>query len=206
MGEPIPLHARGNRAIGGSSTWRRWALPTSSTGWARSTKTVGTWGRSAIWMLRSSIRERGRSFRLEYWVCRSRGALSSTDGTDMKVVCTRAGAERYLSFWCPGCQEIHFVRIEGVNPWSFDGNRRAPTISPSVKVESGHYVPGHRGDCWCNYNARHPRASPFECKRCHSFVERGEIRFLSDCTHALAGQTVPLPDVPSAWRERDTDD
>lgn len=27
---------------------------------------------------------------------------------------------------------------------------------------------------------------------CHSFVFDGEIRFLGDCTHALAGKTVPL--------------
>lgn len=30
---------------------------------------------------------------------------------------------------------------------------------------------------------------------CHSFIRDGQIQFLSDCTHALAGQTVPLP----AW-------
>ncbi|TGV39244.1 ammonia monooxygenase, partial [bacterium M00.F.Ca.ET.168.01.1.1] len=28
--------------------------------------------------------------------------------------------------------------------------------------------------------------------RCHSFVTDGQIQFLSDCTHALAGQTVAL--------------
>ena len=33
------------------------------------------------------------------------------------------------------------------------------------------------------------------CKRCHSFVTDGRIQFLSDCTHALAGQTVDLPDI-----------
>ncbi|MCZ4340562.1 hypothetical protein O4H52_03015 [Sphingomonadaceae bacterium G21617-S1] len=31
---------------------------------------------------------------------------------------------------------------------------------------------------------------------CHSFVRNGQIEFLSDCTHALAGQTVPLPPFP----------
>jgi hypothetical protein len=31
--------------------------------------------------------------------------------------------------------------------------------------------------------------------RCHSWVKNGEIQFLSDCDHALAGQTVPLPAV-----------
>lgn len=31
---------------------------------------------------------------------------------------------------------------------------------------------------------------------CHSFVRAGKIEFLGDCTHALAGQTVALPDWP----------
>lgn len=30
---------------------------------------------------------------------------------------------------------------------------------------------------------------------CHSFVRDGQIEFLGDCTHSLAGQTVPLPSV-----------
>jgi hypothetical protein len=32
--------------------------------------------------------------------------------------------------------------------------------------------------------------------RCHSFVTDGKIEFLNDSTHKLAGQTVPLPDMP----------
>lgn len=32
--------------------------------------------------------------------------------------------------------------------------------------------------------------------RCHSFVENGRWRFLSDCTHELVGQTVPLEPLP----------
>ena len=31
---------------------------------------------------------------------------------------------------------------------------------------------------------------------CHSFVTDGRIQFLADCTHALAGQTVDLPEWP----------
>jgi hypothetical protein len=32
--------------------------------------------------------------------------------------------------------------------------------------------------------------------RCHSYVRDGKIEFLNDSTHKLAGQTVPLPDMP----------
>ena len=34
---------------------------------------------------------------------------------------------------------------------------------------------------------------------CHSFITDGRIQFLNDCTHALAGHTVPLP--PFSWGE-----
>lgn len=33
---------------------------------------------------------------------------------------------------------------------------------------------------------------------CHSFVTDGQIQFLGDCTHELAGQTVPIPEWPYA--------
>lgn len=34
-----------------------------------------------------------------------------------------------------------------------------------------------------------------DCVVCHSFVTAGRIEFLPDCTHALAGQTVDLPEI-----------
>jgi hypothetical protein len=34
--------------------------------------------------------------------------------------------------------------------------------------------------------------------RCHSFVTDGNIAYCPDCTHALAGKTVPLP----PWDDR----
>ena len=32
---------------------------------------------------------------------------------------------------------------------------------------------------------------------CHHFVTEGKIQFCGDCTHALRGQTVELPDFPA---------
>ncbi len=102
------------------------------------------------------------------------------------------------TFYCPGCKTLHGVKIAGVGAWSWNGSGDAPTFDPSVKVTSGHYVNDHRGgECWCTYNAAHPEnPSGFECFCCHCFVRDGRIQFLSDCTHALAGQTVDLPDMP----------
>lgn len=80
-----------------------------------------------------------------------------------------------LLFWCPGCDGAHYVQIgDGPGPrWSFNGDYDRPTFQPSILVEGS------------------MRDGPM---RCHSFVTDGQIQFLGDCTHALAGQTVPLRD------------
>ena len=59
----------------------------------------------------------------------------------------------------------------------------APTFSPSINVR---------------YNFTQEDGGP---DICHSFVKAGNIQFLGDCTHALAGQTVPLPDWPKEMTE-----
>lgn len=102
-----------------------------------------------------------------------------------------------LAFFCPGCKSYHQVTIDGGADgpvWQFNGDFDRPTFSPSILVTSGHYIVGHKGpECWCTYNAAHPdRPAPFVCERCHSFVRDGQIQFLDDCTHELAGKTVPL--------------
>lgn len=98
-----------------------------------------------------------------------------------------------LMFHCPGCGDDHVVS----DGWQWNGDFERPTLSPSVLVRTGHYLPGYSGDsCWCTYNAEHPdEPAPFSCYRCHFFVREGRIEFLSDSTHALAGQTVGLPDL-----------
>lgn len=71
-------------------------------------------------------------------------------------------------FHCPGCDSVHGVDS---TRWTFNGDANRPTISPSIL---------------CTWQPRPDR--------CHSFVRDGRIEFLSDCTHALAGQTVDLPE------------
>jgi hypothetical protein len=84
----------------------------------------------------------------------------------MSDVVVRAG-DRWL-FRCPGCECAHGVNVA----WTFNGNRVLPTIRPSILTN---HISGSVGP------------------RCHSFVTDGRIEFLSDSTHALAGQTVELP-------------
>lgn len=95
----------------------------------------------------------------------------------------QGGSVRFL---CPGCAltaEKHPVSAAHVVPvaptqtareWGFNGDFDKPTLTPSVDVTQ------RDGD------------TTFKC---HSFVVDGRIRFLSDSTHPLAGQTVDPPDI-----------
>lgn len=104
-----------------------------------------------------------------------------------------------VAFWCPGCEELHQVRVRPADSpsWDFNGDYDRPTFSPSILVRSGHFLPSHKpGDgCWCTYCAEDGAdGTPgFSCKQCHSFVRDGKIQFLGDCSHSLAGQTVDIP-------------
>lgn len=103
------------------------------------------------------------------------------------------------SFKCPGCEDWHEIRTQHGKSnlkgpcWTFNGNERSPTFTPSLMVKSGHYCHGQEGkDCWCTFKERFGEDPFVTCYVCHSFITNGNIEFLSDCTHKLVGQTVPL--------------
>jgi len=73
-----------------------------------------------------------------------------------------------------------------------------PTFTPSILVQWTEFTEKGNADYEAWVASGCP-TSPNEklrfesCdRRCHSFVTDGQIQFLGDCTHALAGQTVPL--------------
>jgi hypothetical protein len=83
-------------------------------------------------------------------------------------------------FLCPGCKLYHAVYVlphrNNIGAgWEFNGDMNKPTFRPSIltRMADG-------------------EGNPIVC---HSFVTDGQIQFLNDCTHELAGQTVELPDV-----------
>ncbi len=90
-----------------------------------------------------------------------------------------------VMFWCPGCDGAHQVSVgEGTGPrWGYNGNEDAPTFTPSINV---------------TYNGPDAGLDGALPAVCHSFVTDGRIRFLNDCTHSLAGQTVEIPDFDKA--------
>ncbi len=95
-------------------------------------------------------------------------------------------------FMCPGCNEPHAVRVAGPGAWGFNCNNDAPTFTPSVLVTGMQTVRNADG----SWAGEWVKDADGKCvpMRCHSYVTDGQIQFLTDCTHALAGQTVPLPD------------
>lgn len=81
--------------------------------------------------------------------------------------------------WCPACEDLHPIHF-GPNGWGWDGNADAPTFTGSILAKGA-----RDGSDWL----------------CHSFIRAGQWEFLSDCTHALAGQTAPMAPFPDWLQE-----
>lgn len=86
-------------------------------------------------------------------------------------------------FYCLGCKEAHQIDTA---KWEFNGDYERPTFAPS-------YLTWH--DPNPNANPKYdPTGKYRNGRRCHSFIKDGQIEYLSDCTHELAGKTVALPE------------
>lgn len=81
-----------------------------------------------------------------------------------------------LVYECPGCDSTHEIPI-GVDSrprWDWNGDITKPTFTPSI-------------------NSTYTYGEENKLHVCHTFVTDGNIQYLSDCTHSLAGKTVPIP-------------
>lgn len=87
--------------------------------------------------------------------------------------------------WCPACKTTHAFATEGQQAngarWTFDGNEDAPTFQPSMNIRWG-----KQADERCDVDGG----------ICHYILSGGVIQYCPDSTHALSGQSVPLPDIP----------
>lgn len=84
-------------------------------------------------------------------------------------------------FWCPGCEKPHRFTADQDAGAQWTVARWNPlTIAPSVQV------------------TQHSQKGRVE-NRCHLFIRDGNLQFLNDCTHHLAGKSVPM--VP--WEDED---
>jgi len=95
----------------------------------------------------------------------------------MSVLRTVKDSPGTFLFNCPGCNRVHQIWTnKDTSPnsnvtWGFNGDMNKPTFTPSLLVKWGReYV-------------------------CHSFIRDGNWEFLGDCTHKLAGKTIPMEQV-----------
>jgi len=107
-----------------------------------------------------------------------------------------------LSFYCPGCKFTHTVNYHPGNQWQFNGDFKKPTLTPSILVTGTKLTAeGYRQyEEWIAKGCpmlQEPFSS--EPNVCHSFVTDGQIQYLGDCSHDLAGQTIELPEFK--WEE-----
>lgn len=83
--------------------------------------------------------------------------------------------------WCPACKDIHPLPWK-TGGWTFNGNLEKPSFTPSFKQGGS----GVAGGC------------------CHYIITDGTINFCGDSTHELAGQSVPLADLPADLQDLKT--
>ena len=62
----------------------------------------------------------------------------------------------------------------GTPNWTWNGDTELPTLRPSILTKGADASGDHV---------------------CHSWVNEGKVKFLNDCTHELAGQTLDLLEV-----------
>lgn len=83
-----------------------------------------------------------------------------------------------IVFFCPACKTTHSINTNPKNGpvWQYSNNKNTgATILPSIK-------------CTVDY----PRYTSV----CHFYITNNHFRYLNDCTHQLAGQTVEIPNWP----------
>ena len=93
-----------------------------------------------------------------------------------------------LTWWCPGCHRTHAVTVNVPGGWEWNGDLDRPTLTPSILVHSYRTFIDDELQEPALTNERNIMMTPL----CHSFMRAGRLEFLTDCTHELAGQTVPM--------------
>lgn len=114
----------------------------------------------------------------------------------------RQATDGMLLFHCLGCDMAHGIKTgQGDGPrWGWNNDVNKPTFTPSILVKYDTLSEASRAkqDVFYKAHGRYPTNEelPYDLHHvCHSFVTDGRIQYLSDCTHAFAGQTIDLP----AW-------
>lgn len=88
-------------------------------------------------------------------------------------------------FFCPGCKEYHSLHTIQPNnngtTFVITGTLQSPTVTPMI------------GRIIEKFNKSKHANNPAHV--CNSRITDGKIRYLENCSHALAGRIVDLPNV-----------
>ena len=99
-------------------------------------------------------------------------------------------ADDFFMHWCPSCQEMHPLPLNG---WTFNGDVDRPTFYPSFKHTLPHWT-GGVDECGVGQGARQDRI-------CHYFIRNGQIQFCGDSWHKRS-DIVAMPQIPEAYADR----
>ena len=97
--------------------------------------------------------------------------------------------------WCPACKQMHPLP----DSWTFNGDLNKPTFSPSFKTTGLHLVTDESGN-WTGEWKLDSQGKPIPYT-CHYILTNGILNFCGDCTHSMANQSVPLPELPVGYRD-----
>lgn len=106
----------------------------------------------------------------------------------------RRKADGYVH-WCPACEQMHSLP----DSWSFNGDLNKPTFSPSF-LTKGLQLELDAGGNWTGEWKRDAQGKPIPYT-CHYILTNGILNFCGDCTHSMSGKSVPLPELPSGYRD-----
>ena len=101
-------------------------------------------------------------------------------------------------FFCPACKGGHYFDSR----WTFDGNFDSPTFTPSLRLgpywrmpPGWDYDKAQRNSDGSLTHGPEGRLVGAVEWQCHLNITAGMIIFHPDCTHELAGKTLPLEDM-----------
>jgi len=97
--------------------------------------------------------------------------------------------------WCPGCEKMHILP----DNWNFvNHDLEKPTFTPSFKHTGVKTV--HVNGKWTGEFVKDENGKPVpQC--CHYILTDGVLNYCGDCTHSLAGKSIPIPPLPEFMKD-----
>lgn len=102
----------------------------------------------------------------------------------------------HIEFFTPGPYHFRLIPVilkgtrAGTGCWSWNGSLDKPTLKPSIIVKGTVPLTDEEADRVLAGEKIEPKP-----QICHTWITDGQVQFLSDCTHELAGKIIDLLEV-----------